>query len=82
MLPHLRAWWTSFHASFHDSDTLVWARAQFAFLGIYTAMQSVDMSLIIADKHLLQGYIFVNAFVTEMLRRRGEDWKSNVKVPE
>lgn len=81
MLQQIRATWISFHASFHDSDTIVWARAQFVFLGIYTALQSVDMTLIVADKHLLQGYVFINAFITEMLRKRGEDWKTTTKVP-
>lgn len=64
-----------FLASFHDSEVILWARSQYLMLAIYTAMQSVDMSSIISDRHLLQGYIFANALVTELLRRNREDWK-------
>lgn len=64
--------WDYFHGSFHGSDTIVWARAQFLLLAAsgYTAVQGVDMSVFISDKHQLQIYIFANALITEMLRRR------------
>lgn len=71
MLDYLRR----FHATFHDSEIILWARAQFLLLAMYEGLQSVDMSAIISDHRLLQGYIFVNAVVTEMLRRSREDWK-------
>jgi hypothetical protein len=66
-----------FHASFHDSEVILWARSQYLMLAIYTALQSVDMSAIISDRHLLQGYIFANAMVTELLRRSREEWKDH-----
>jgi hypothetical protein len=71
MLNQLR----KFRATFHDSEVILWARAQYLMLAIYTALQSVDMSSIISDRHLLQGYIFANALITELLRRNREEWK-------
>lgn len=72
MWEFIKGRWIYFHATFHGSDTIVWARAQFLFLAAstYTATQGVDMSVFISDKHQLQIYIFANALITEMLRRR------------
>lgn len=71
MLNQLR----KFHASFHDSEVIAWARIQLIIGAAFVALQSVDMSVFISDKHLLMGYIFANAFITEGLRRSREDWK-------
>lgn len=71
MLNQLR----KFQATFHDSEVILWARAQFLLLALYQGLQAVDMSEVISDRHLLQGYVFVNAVVTELLRRNREEWK-------
>jgi hypothetical protein len=71
MLDQLRR----FHASFHDSEIILWARLQFVFLLVYQGLQSVDVSAFISDHRLFQCYLFTNAIVTEMLRRNREDWK-------
>ena len=65
MLERLRNWYLSFHASFHGSEVILWARCQYIFFLVYTGLQVVDVSLFISDKHLLQGYMFMNAIVTE-----------------
>lgn len=72
MWQQTQTWYWKFHDTFHGSDTIVWARAQFLILGAsaYTAVQGVDMSMFISDKHQLQIYIFANALITELLRRR------------
>jgi hypothetical protein len=77
MLQQLRR----FHDSFHDSEIIVWARLQFMFGSAFVALQGVDMSVFISDRHMLMGYIFFNGLVTEVLRRNREDWKQ-VTVPE
>lgn len=66
--------WVYFQGSFRGSETIMWARAQLMLGAGYTAMQAMDMSLFISDKHALQYYIFANAMITEMLRRHREDW--------
>jgi hypothetical protein len=71
----MREYFNKFWRSFHDSEVILWARLQFLLLALYTALQSVDMSQVISDGHLLQGYMFTNAFVTELLRRRNAEWK-------
>lgn len=76
MLQQLR----KFHASFHDSEVILWARLQFVLGAAYVALQGVDMSQIISDKQMLMAYIFANGFFTEYLRRRREDFSA--KPPE
>jgi hypothetical protein len=71
----VRGWWSKFHASFRGSETILWARLQFVFFCFYTAAQQVDISAFISDHRLLQGYILMNGFVGELLRRRREDWQ-------
>ncbi len=70
MWEHTKAYYQRFHDSFHGSDTIVWARAQILLGAAYTALQGVDISAFVTDRHLLQYYIFANALITEMLRRR------------
>jgi len=77
MLNQLR----NFHASFHDSEVILWARLQFLFGVAFVSLQGVDMSSIISDKHLLAGYIFANGFITETLRRSRAEW-TPVVVPQ
>lgn len=70
MWQHTKDWWDKFHASFGGSDTIVWARAQLLLGAAYTGVQGVDMTAFISDHHMLQYYIFANALITELLRRR------------
>jgi hypothetical protein len=72
MLNQLR----NFRDTFHGSEVILWARVQFLLGSAYVALQGVDMSVFISDRHLLMGYIFANGLITEMLRRNREDWKS------
>lgn len=74
MLEHIRNGYGRFHESFHGSEVILWARCQYIFFLVYTGVQVMDMSLFITDKHLLQGYMFMNAIVTEATRRRREEW--------
>jgi hypothetical protein len=75
MIEFIRNRAIEFHATFHDSEVILWARIQWIFLAVYTGMQTMDMSAFISDQKLLQLYIGVNAAMTEMLRRNREDWK-------
>ena len=75
MIQFLRNRTSEFHATFHDSEVLLWARSQYLMLALYQGLQAIDISVFISDRHILQGYIFANAVITEMLRRSREDWK-------
>lgn len=70
----LKQWWDKFLASFKGSETIIWARIQYVFGVMLVAVNSVDFSAIITDRHLLVAYMFVNALVTEAMRRNREDW--------
>lgn len=71
MLNQLR----KFHGSFHASEIILWARVQFLLGSVLVALQGVDMSVFISDRHMFMIYLFANGLITEMLRRRREDWK-------
>lgn len=64
-----------FHASFHDSEIILWARVQVVLGCAYAALQGVDMTTFISDRRMMMYYLFANGLITEMLRRNREDWK-------
>jgi hypothetical protein len=70
----IKGHWGSFVGTFHKSEVILWARFQILLGAAFAAMQMVDMSLFITDRQALQGYIFFNAIVTELLRRRRSDF--------
>lgn len=70
----VKQWWDSFLASFKGSETIIWARTQYLFGILLTAVSSIDFSQFITDRHLLVAYMFINAVITEAARRNREDW--------
>jgi hypothetical protein len=68
------------HSTFHSSEVILWARAQYVLLAVYTALQQVDLSAIISDHRLLQFYIFANALVSEFLRRRNAEYHEDGSI--
>lgn len=66
--------WSYLYGTFHSSETIWWARAQYVFLAVFEALQQIDISAFISDHRLLQCYIFVNAIATEFLRRRNAEY--------
>lgn len=67
--------WRYFYDTFHGSETILWARAQYIFFLVYTGMQAADVSVFISDHRMLQCYIIMNAIITEATRRRREQWQ-------
>ena len=64
-----RAWALKFHASFHDSEVILFARIQVLF-GIAWAILSVtDMAPLITNPKYLTAWLLGSGMVTEMLRR-------------
>jgi hypothetical protein len=74
MIQQLRLRYQQFHASFHDSEVILWARLQFLFFAIYTGLQGADMSAFISDRRLLQLYLIANGVIGEYARRRRAKW--------
>jgi hypothetical protein len=68
------------HGTFHSSEVIWWARIQFVLLVVYQALQVVDLSLFISDHRLFQAYLFVNALVSEYLRRRNATYDENGNI--
>lgn len=75
MIQGFRDRYQQFHASFHDSEVILWARLQFLFFAFYTALQTIDINQFITDKRMMQIYILINGVVGEYARRRREEWK-------
>jgi len=82
MIDEIKYRWAQFHASFHDSETILWARAQFLFFAVYEGLQQVDMSAFVSDHRLLQGYFLLNGIIAEYARRRRATDLSVPQVPE
>jgi hypothetical protein len=68
------------HNTFHSSEVILWARAQYVLLIVYTALQQVDLSALISDHRLLQIYIFANALISESLRRRNAEYNPDGSI--
>lgn len=71
--------WYKFLASFHGSETIIWARTQYIFGVLLAAVHEVDLTPFISDRHLLVIYMLINAVITEALRNNREDWSGGVK---
>jgi hypothetical protein len=73
--------WAKIVKSFHDSETIVFARAQ-VFLSILAAVAlpiahvvfSIDLSPLFDDPKYLIAWLFVSGLVQEFLRKHREDW--------
>jgi len=87
-MQRLKAWWIAFHASFHDSETILWARIKVAIGMILMASMSFDMSTIITNARWLFVYKVASIFLmadggfSEVVRRnRATDLEGGVDAP-
>lgn len=67
-------------STFHSSEVIIWARAQYILLVVYEALQQIDISAFISDHRLLQIYIFINALMSEWLRRRNAEYNPDGSI--
>lgn len=82
MWDYCKDYWVKFHASFHDSEVIIWARLNAVMVPVIMGLHNVDWSAYITDKHLLIGYVAVNSVMTEYLRRRRADFSEPKEDPE
>lgn len=62
------------HSTFHDSETILWARFQVAVGSAWLALSTADLTPIIVNPKIIAYWTIFNGFVTEMLRRSREDF--------
>ena len=72
MWAQIKTWWEEFHASFHNSETIWWARTQLVVGAVWTVLITTDLSPAISGKWLTYWLVF-SGVVTELLRRRGTE---------
>ena len=65
----LKAWWASFHHSFHDSEVIVFARLQVIFGIVWGILTVTDLSPLIENPKYITGWLLFSGMITEMLRR-------------
>ena len=65
----LKAWWASFHHSFHDSEVIVFARLQVIFGLVWGILTVTDLSPLIENPKYITGWLLFSGMITEMLRR-------------
>jgi hypothetical protein len=91
-MDQIKIWWTKFHASFHDSETILFARVKL-FLGMaFTAVQQsgVDVTSFVENNRLkvaiqvFFAWLIVDGTVSEWARKhRAEDLgPTEREVPE
>lgn len=54
----------------HDSESILWSRAQLMFGSVWYALCNTDLSQFIQDPKLLAYWMFFNAMFSEYLRKR------------
>jgi hypothetical protein len=57
--------------SFHNNETIIWARIQILLGSAWLALSNSDLSVFIENPKILGYWMFLNGFVSEYLRRRG-----------
>ena len=73
--------WAKFVKTFHDSETIFWARLQ-VILGVLGSVAlavahvvfSVDLSPLFSDPRYLVAWMVFSGLVQEFLRKHREDW--------
>lgn len=63
--------------SFHNNETIIWARIQVALGAAWLALSGTDLSVFIENPKILGGWMFLNGFISEYLRRRGASFTAD-----
>lgn len=73
--------WAKFVKTFHDSETIFWARLQVVLgvlgsvaLAVAHVVFSVDLSPLFSDPRYLVAWMVCSGLVQEFLRKLREDW--------
>jgi hypothetical protein len=66
-----------FYTTFHNNETIVWARLQMALGAAWLAVSNSDLSVFINNPKVLGYWLIANSFISEYLRRRGADFSHN-----
>ncbi len=69
MWARIKAWALSFHASFHDSEVILFARFQLVLGVAWTVFSATDMAPLITNPKYLTAWLLGSGIVTELLRR-------------
>ena len=63
----------AFHASFHKSGTIVFARLQVLLGAVWTVLTMADLAPLISNPKYLTGWLLFSGVVTELTRRSRTD---------
>lgn len=63
-----------FYWTFHNNETILWARFQMLLGAAWLAISNSDLSVFIENPKILGYWMIVNSFISEYLRRRGADF--------
>ena len=77
MWARIKAWALSFHASFHDSEVILFARIQMILGVAWTVLSVADLAPLITNPKYLTAWLIGSGMVTEGLRRnRATDYSA------
>lgn len=70
----LRQELTYLHGTFHNSETILWARINMVVGAAFAAAQATDLSPIFNNPKVLSAWLIFSNFMTEMARRRNAEF--------
>jgi len=70
----LRQEWEYFYGTFHDSETILWARLNMFLGSAWAALQAADLSPVFSNPKLLTYWIIFSNFVNELARRNRAEY--------
>lgn len=77
MLASIKREWTYLHGTFHDSETILWARVQVILGAVWLGLSQADMAPIINNPKYLSFWMIFNGAVSELLRRSREEFRDD-----
>lgn len=81
MWAKIKAWYASFHKSFHDSEVIVFARLQILGAAIWAVLTVTDLSPLLEQKWVTCWLLFSGGVTEYARRRRSEVVVSGELVP-
>ena len=70
----LRQEWEYIHGTFHNSETILWARVNMVIGAAFAAAQATDLSPLFSNPKVLAFWLIFSNFMSEMARRRNAEF--------
>lgn len=80
MLAWIKQEWAYLYGTFHDSESILWARFNVLLGSCWAALQGADLSPVFNNPKVLTYWIIFSNFVNEWTRRRRAEYDENGNI--